>query len=118
MNNIKKLIQMLKEYQKSYIGHDYIFYDIKFCNPQVQMCIEALEKQLNGCWIPVSERLPKENEEVLITLAHGNATWAYLYQGKWHTMFSAYPIERVIAWQPLPEPYKEVENGVENKKST
>ena len=55
MNNIKKLIQMLKEYQKSYIGHDYIFYDIKFCNPQVQMCIEALEKQLNGCWIPVSD---------------------------------------------------------------
>ena len=46
MNDIKKLIQMLKEYQKSYIGHDYIFYDIKFCNPQVQMCIEALEKQI------------------------------------------------------------------------
>ena len=109
---------MLKEYQKSYIGHDYIFYDIKFCNPQVQMCIEALEKQLNGCWIPVSERLPKENEEVLITLTHGQVTWAYLYQGKWHTMFSAYPIERVIAWQPLPEPYKEEENGVGNKKST
>jgi len=46
MNNIKKLIQMLKEHQKPYIGHDYIFYDIKFCNPQVQMCIEALEKQM------------------------------------------------------------------------
>ncbi|MFY9379091.1 MAG: hypothetical protein WAP07_02465 [Acutalibacteraceae bacterium] len=46
MNNIKKLIQMLKEYQKSYIGHDYIFYEIKFCNPRVQMCIEALEKQI------------------------------------------------------------------------
>jgi hypothetical protein len=45
MNNIKKLIQMLKEYQKPYIGHDYIFYGIEFCNPQVQMCIEALEKQ-------------------------------------------------------------------------
>jgi len=45
MNDIKKLIQVLKEHQKSYIGHDYIFYEIKFCNPRVQMCIEALEKQ-------------------------------------------------------------------------
>ena len=45
MNDIKKLIQMLKEYQKPYVGHDYIFYGIEFCNPQVQMCIEALEKQ-------------------------------------------------------------------------
>ena len=46
MNDIKKLIQKLKEHQKPYIGHDYIFYEIKFCNPQVQMCIEALEKQI------------------------------------------------------------------------
>ena len=45
MNDIEKLIQKLKEHQKPYIGHDYIFYEIKFCNPQVQMCIEALEKQ-------------------------------------------------------------------------
>ena len=71
---------------------------------------EALEKQLNGGWIPVSDRLPREDEEVLITLAHGKATWAYLYQGEWNSMFSTYPIERVIAWQPLPEAYKEVEN--------
>jgi len=73
------------------------------------IAISALEEKLSG-WVPVGERLPKEDEEVLITLAHGKATWAYLYQGEWNTMFSTYPIERVIAWQPLPEPYREVKN--------
>ena len=68
---------------------------------------EALEKQLNNGWIPISERLPKENEEVLITLIHGEVTWAYLHQKEWYNMFSTYPIERVIAWMPLPEPFKE-----------
>ena len=72
---------------------------------------EIIEKHQSGGWVPVSERLPKENEEVLITLAHGKATWAYLYQGEWNTMFSTYPIERVIAWQSLPEPFKEAYHG-------
>ncbi len=71
------------------------------------MAISALEKQLNNGWIPISEKLPKENEEVLITLIHGKVTWAYLHQGEWYNMFSTYPIERVIAWMPLPEPFKE-----------
>jgi len=65
-------------------------------------------ERLNSGWIPVKERLPEEAEEVLITLVHGKVTWAYLYQGEWNTMFSTYPIERVIAWQPLPPAYKEV----------
>ena len=42
----------------------------------------------------LSERLPKENEEVLITLIHGKVTWAYLHQGEWYNMFATYPIER------------------------
>lgn len=107
MNDIEKAIDVLKRLRIATTTSN--IDGFRVLEP-LTMAISALEKQLNGCWIPVSERLPKENEEVLITLAHGKATWAYLYQGKWHTMFSAYPIERVIAWQPLPEPYKEVEN--------
>ncbi len=71
----------------------------------------VVEKQMaisaNNGWIPISERLPKENEEVLITLTYGKVTWAYLHQGEWYNMFSTYPIERVIAWMPLPKPFKE-----------
>ena len=65
---------------------------------------DMLEQQR---WIPVSERLPKEDEEVLITLAHGKVVWAYLYLGEWNTLLSTYPRDCVLAWMPLPEPYKE-----------
>jgi hypothetical protein len=33
----------------------------------LQLAISALEHQLTNGWIPVSERLPKQDEEVLVT---------------------------------------------------
>ena len=60
-------------------------------------------------WIPVSERLPKEETDVLICNSKGNIVVArYMvfddgtlewYTSKWHT-------GEVTAWMPLPEPYK------------
>ena len=66
-------------------------------------------------WIPVSERLPKEKQEVYVTVyfIEGDTGRAYGYIdgfGKWHlysavegTLISGY---EVTAWMPLPEPYK------------
>ena len=53
MNDIEKLLKELKE-------HDSEYYGVELSNPQIQICIEALEEKLNGGWIPVSERLPEE----------------------------------------------------------
>lgn len=60
-------------------------------------------------WIPVSERLPEEETDVLICNSKGNIVVArYMvfddgtlewYTSKWHT-------GEVTAWMPLPEPYK------------
>lgn len=54
-------------------------------------------------WIPVSERLPKDCEQVLVTFCHDLdedwvATCVYYEQNPFW--------ERVKAWMPLPEPYK------------
>ena len=77
---------------------------------------EALEQR----WIPVSERLPKTRDEVLIFLANGQMTIAS-YNDHFLPFFNK-PIgwgvdtkrfifdfcsDDVIAWMPLPEPYKE-----------
>lgn len=76
-----------------------------------KMAKELAELRQQNRWIPVSERLPDYNEEVLIT------------DGKYVTIDTRYFLENtedgeaytwdingwddVIAWMPLPEPYKE-----------
>ena len=71
-----------------------------------------------GRWIPVSERLPEENvcddgyhepsEWVLVQARNGHMYttryWSRDKKNVWTDL--RYP-DDIIAWQPLPEPYKE-----------
>ena len=69
-------------------------------------------------WIPVSERLPEDSGEYLVSIIDeydGNyeavgVTWLKDYdtkESKWRVLGID---ETVIAWMPLPEPYKEGES--------
>ena len=78
---------------------------------ELQEAIEQDEKE-NG-WIPVSERLPKKCEDVLTSVKFTGCLGRYGtfkkighidYYGKWSGDCSG---GEVIAWMPLPEPYKE-----------
>lgn len=67
-----------------------------------------------GRWIPVSERLPEERIAVLVWCPERkNIYCAYLEEKQWW-IFGAYfqkvPLE-VLAWMPLPEPYKAESEG-------
>lgn len=53
-------------------------------------------------WILCIEELPKKYERVLTTSKHGQVRENFLTIHDWS--FDAY---NVIAWMPLPEPYKE-----------
>lgn len=62
-------------------------------------------------WIPCSDRLPEEGIEVLIT-TEGNQVYISEYEmidGRpfWYDFFEYVTIREVIAWMPLPEPYKQ-----------
>ena len=87
-------------------------------------------------WIPVTERLPKEEDsifaryygtdrwrkamfrkksrEVIVTSVFENGELhtevAHTTDGKWHVGVNVVP-RTVIAWQPLPEPFKGVTDG-------
>lgn len=63
-------------------------------------------------WVPVSERLPEENGKYIASLEDSVYPQASFFNGKWF-MRSLNGIARefgeyeVIAWMPLPEPYRE-----------
>lgn len=60
-------------------------------------------------WIPVSERLPEHSGNYLVTIADSNyengqvfkISWFYPSDHRW-----SFKNANVLAWMPLPEPYK------------
>jgi hypothetical protein len=70
------------------------------------------EKVKKSDWIPVSERLPSEDGYYLVSCKGGNIHtdffWCDNGNGSKHnnTWLNTHQYE-IIAWQPLPEPYKE-----------
>ena len=85
----------------------------------VDMAIKALEAQR---WIPCSERMPKQNGVYVVTrnISDGfecrNITDACYFDGTntWHddtrVNHSREYLTDVLAWMPLPEPYREGES--------
>lgn len=88
---------------------------IEVLNGMADTIVELERKLAEREWIPCSDRLPKEKQEVYVTVyfIEGDTGRAYGYMdgfGKWHlysvvegTLNSGY---EVIAWMPLPEPYR------------
>lgn len=67
----------------------------------------ALMPSVN-CWIPCSERLPKDDANVL---AHNDGDGVLIasydhYVREWMEAFECYPLTNVTHWMPLPEPPK------------
>ena len=82
--------------------------------------VQEVVEEYNGGWIPCSERLPDEGQDVLVWFEYfryGNYNRlfktmgiSYVYNGKWSGFVngsSGWSQLRIIAWQPLPEPFKE-----------
>lgn len=68
------------------------------------LAIKALEQ---AKWIPVSERLPEDNIHVLCQFYLGGMGECYLAHGVFHVVGGVVmTCNEVIAWMPLPEPYK------------
>ncbi len=69
---------------------------------------EIAENQLTNGWIPVSEKLPDINQNVLVTCRNADIAIDFIGEdGQWFWEDGEEGLA-TIAWQPLPEPWKEV----------
>ena len=85
-------------------------------NEALDVAIKALEAEPH--WIPVTERLPKPRESVIISVNGKYGDWigegCYWETTENHVIWKGYRWnatywdDEIIAWMPLPEPYKGV----------
>lgn len=75
----------------------------------IQMCGDLAEMKKRARWIPVSDCLPKPGDTVLAYIKHNYAEdgWrafqVYKFTDHWVGIGN---LCEVIAWMPLPEPYR------------
>ena len=84
---------------------------------------DIISKHMNDGWIPVQDKLPEDDVDVLIAYTDIDdenytdiciTTYGYAYLGgnkldfkEWRSPFEYFRSNyKVIAWQPLPEPYR------------
>ena len=77
-----------------------------------RLAISALEHQLTNGWIPCIEKYPEECERVIVwDTLNNRIAIAYFSCPHWEADDGRI---NVIAWQPLPEPYKNVSDAERN----
>lgn len=127
MNVLEKILEEIENIEKEYVyGHNALY-----ALAAAGMAIEIsdiirshMDEAENGGWIPVSERLPEEGEKCVITdkcgYVHDGIIYDYAYNKynkdenpsfhRWDDEYWQCFRPDVIAWQPLPEPYRPEED--------
>lgn len=80
-----------------------------------------MDEAENGGWIPVEERLPEESgfieDSYIVQKKNVIDPFSAYWDGKEWTDVNDDKVEEVIAWRPLPEPYKPKEKVKISKNS-
>ena len=82
----------------------YSHYTVKEENEAIELAISALK----GGWI--DDRAPEDRKEVLVYDNAGDMFVAWFEDNEWQSTDELYTNDvPILAWQPLPEPYKKGE---------
>ena len=104
MQELEKILEEIEEEQRSYEA-DHAWNYAK----GLEHAANIVCKHINDGWIPVEERLPEaEQEHVLACRRDGSIDTARYspYSDRWYVGSMCSVSLDVIAWRPLPEPYR------------
>ena len=125
MNVLEKILEKISEVEKEYVTGHKVLYALGATGMATEISgiirshMDDVPDNSAG-WIPVNERLPEENDGkyypmLNVSTSYGAVKWGfyrvidkewYIYSEMHGELIKAEDKE-VIAWQPLPEPYKE-----------
>lgn len=122
MNVLEKILEEIEEatFQEDapiYIGD--VAVDGYVRMGRVEEIIRSHIDEVADDWIPVEERLPEETTgkyypEMIVTTSYGAVTWGFyrVMDKQWyiysniHNEFVKAGDKEIVAWRPLPEPYR------------
>lgn len=129
MQELEKILEKIDELHGK-VGSECTSED-HFAKKAWEYCLECVEEiirnHMNDGWLPVEERLPEDDVDVLVTYADIDddqyaditiTSYGYAYLGgnklafkEWRSPFEYFRSNyKVVAWRPLPEPYRPERN--------
>ena len=83
------------------------------CMNVIKKFVEEVAEEYNDGWIPCSERLPEDDSICIVTVEYPNNKtmvdygWFDRKGVCWFVGMQEFRTSNILAWQPLPEPFKE-----------
>lgn len=112
MSTIEILTRRLREYAQIYAVNQRMIYDYPLLGQLLNQSVDTIEslheKNQDNDWIPCSERLPEESLNSVIgwDKYRNRCCFVQYLGGRW-ILGNDIETVKIIAWRPLPEPYKE-----------
>ena len=122
MQELEKILEEIDQEVKEYMEIDFGDEYNAGIKDMAKMAKKIIRKYMNDGWIPVEERLPMRTLDEKINESYQNylvfidgvdgwdidiAVYDFWNDKRWREAHDGYgELENVIAWRPLPEPYR------------
>ena len=107
MNHLKERLSDYREQAKNLTKNHQMILASDVLDMVEQLIDDLEEDEKENEWILCSERLPENETNVIASFSDGTVTeLRHVANGIFHGIYE-YSTKVIVAWKPLPEPYKE-----------